>query len=51
MIYTNEQRQIISEEAKGKTVNSMEWDDVDNYWVITFTDESEICVRLMAELI
>lgn len=51
MIYTEEQRKQISATAEGKTIRSMEWDDVDKYWVITFTDESEITVRLMSELV
>lgn len=51
MRYTPEQRQQISETAKGKTIKSMEWEEEDGgYWVITFTDESEMCVRTMAEI-
>jgi len=29
----------------------MQWDEEGSYWIITFTDNSEICVRLMAELV
>lgn len=44
-----EQRRQTSKQAKGKTIESMEWEPEDSYWVITFTDNSEMCVRLMAE--
>jgi hypothetical protein len=50
MIYTPEQRLNISKQAAGKVIQSMEWDPVDSYWVIEFTDGSQICVLLMAEL-
>jgi len=50
MKYNQSQRLAISEDAKGKTILSMYWDDVGEYWVIDFTDESQMCVRLMAEL-
>jgi len=49
--YTPEQRQEIGDSAKGKTIQSMQWDEEGSYWIITFTDNSEICVRLMAELV
>ena len=55
MQWTPEQRQQISEQAKGKSVESLEyeaddgyWDD--GYWVLTFDDGSEISFRFMAEL-
>ena len=51
MIYTDEMKKRISDDAKGKIVESLKWDEVDKYWVMTFTDGSEICVRFMAELI
>lgn len=39
----------------GKTIKSMEWcsdDGFGGYWVITFTDDSEISFnRLMAEVV
>ncbi len=47
---TPDQRTRLSESAKGKTIQSMEWEEEGQYWVITFTDESEMAVRLMAEL-
>lgn len=49
MKYTPAQRERISQESKGKVIESFEWDDVDHYWVMTFTDGTEMCVRLMAE--
>jgi hypothetical protein len=50
MIYTPEQRREISEQAVGKTVKSLEWDD-GAHWVMTFTDGTETCFRFMAELV
>jgi hypothetical protein len=39
-----------AEQAKGKTIASLEWDDEGDYWVMTFTDGSEICwAETMAE--
>lgn len=49
MRYTPEQRSRIAQESVGKVIESFEWDDVDCYWVISFTDGTELCVRLMAE--
>ena len=51
MKYTDEQRQQISVDSVGKTIESLEWDSEDEYWVMTFTDGSECCFRFMAELI
>lgn len=51
MIYTDAERKQISEEATGRVIKSLEWEPEDGYWVMTFTDDSEICFRLMAELI
>lgn len=48
--FTPELRRRFSEESKGKVVESIEYDDVEDYWVITFTDGSELAIRLMAEL-
>jgi hypothetical protein len=51
MRYTSEQRQQISEQAKGRVIKSLEWESADGgYWVMTFADGSEISFRLMAEL-
>lgn len=52
MRYSDEQRKRISDESKGKTIETMGWEPDDGgYWVITFTDGSELSVRLMAELV
>lgn len=40
----------MSEEAKGKIIKSLEYVEEDHYWVMTFTDETEICFRFMAEI-
>lgn len=53
--YTPEQRKRMSEESKGKTIESLEWEDQDEkwgeYWVMKFTDGSETSIRFMSELI
>lgn len=49
--WTAEQRQQISEQAKGKTVASLVYEEDDRYWVMTFEDGSEISFRFMAELV
>lgn len=52
MEYTAEMRERISGDAKGKTVESLEWEPEDGgYWVMTFEDGTEISFRFMAELI
>ncbi|HTA20259.1 MAG TPA: hypothetical protein VK989_13265 [Polyangia bacterium] len=51
--YTDDDRRQISREAEGKTIGSLEWEPDGpggGYWVCTFTDETEISFRLMAEL-
>lgn len=50
MHYSEQQRAKLSNEAIGKVVKGMDWIPEDEYWVITFADDSEISVRLMAEL-
>ena len=50
MKFTPEMRIKISNEAKDKVIKSLQWDEEDEYWVMTFTDDSEISFRLMAEL-
>lgn len=51
MDYSPEQRQQISEEARGRRVKSLQWEpDGGGYWVMTFDDGAEICFRFMAEL-
>jgi len=48
---TAEQKQRLSAEAKGKTVESLEWvDDMGGYWALTFTDGSEMSFRFMSEI-
>ena len=52
MIYSVEQRRQIAEQAAGKVVGSLEYEESDGgYWVMTFTDDSEISFRFMAELV
>ena len=48
--FTEEQRDRIEADAKGKTVESLEYDEEGDYWVMTFTDGSETSFRFMAEL-
>lgn len=54
MDLTDEQRAEISREAKGRTIETLEYeppgDDLPGYWVMTFTDGTEISFRLMLEL-
>jgi len=50
MKYTKEQRELIIEEAKDKVVYSLEYDELEEYWVMTFTDESDMSFRFMSEL-
>ena len=50
IIYTDAERQQIASHAQGKVIDLLEWVEKDRYWVITFTDGSEVCVRLMAEI-
>ena len=51
MIYTDEMRTRMAEDVKGKVVKSLEWDKEDGYWVMEFTDGTELCFRMMAELV
>ena len=51
MRYTKEQRESIIKESIGKTVTEMEYVEDDNYWVMTFSDGSEMSFRFMAELV
>lgn len=48
--YTDDERQIISAQAEGKTIEIMEWVADGQYWIIGFTDGTEVAVRLMAEI-
>jgi hypothetical protein len=40
-------RRELSQEIEGKVIESMEWEQDEKYWVITFTDGPEIHVRLI----
>ena len=51
MNYTDEQRKRISSDAQRKRVAKLVWEPDGEYWVMTFTDGSEISFRFMAELI
>lgn len=51
MKYTPEMRNKIINEIKEKIIKSLYWEEEDKYWVMTFTDESEISFRFMAELV
>jgi hypothetical protein len=49
--YTTEQREQIARDGAGKVVESLEFEEEDGgYWVMTFTDGSEVSFRFMAEL-
>lgn len=52
MSMSEEAKASTCEAIKGKTVASMVWEpDGGGYWVMTFTDDSEICFnRMMGEL-
>jgi hypothetical protein len=53
--YSPEQRKAIAAQARGNVVRDLEWseetDETDGYWVMTFEDNTELCFRLMAELV
>jgi hypothetical protein len=53
--YGEAMRKRMCEDVKGKTVESMEYVDDEGefgpYWVITFTDCTEISFRFMGELV
>jgi hypothetical protein len=53
--YGEAMRKRMCEDVKGKTVESMEYVDDEGefgpYWVITFTDGTEISFRFMGELV
>lgn len=43
-------RLLLGEGAKGKTIESLTWDEEGGYWVMKFTDGTETCWnRNMAE--
>jgi hypothetical protein len=50
--YDAKTRAEIGNDARGKTVESLDWTDADGgYWTMTFTDGSECSFRFMAELV
>ncbi len=49
MKYTPGQRHRIISESKGKVIKHLKYDEDGNYWVMTFTDGSEMSFRFMAE--
>lgn len=55
MKYSKEQRTELAAAVAGKRIASLEWseeaDGSEGYWVMVFDDGSEICFRLMAELV
>ncbi len=51
MRYNAEQQESIIKESIGKTVTGMEYVEGDRYWVMTFSDGSEMSFRFMAELV
>lgn len=56
MQYSAEQRQQMIAEAKGKVIASLSYDDFspdpsEHYWVLSFTDGTEMCFRFMSELV
>lgn len=44
-------RAQIGRDAAGRVIESLEWDAVGQYWVMTFTDGAELAFRMMAELV
>jgi hypothetical protein len=52
MRYTEKQRAQVSNEARGRIVESLEWTDADGgYWTMTFSDGATISFRLMNEMV
>ncbi len=50
MDYNDDMKQKISDEATGKVVRSLHYEQEGGYWVMEFTDDGEISFRFMAEL-
>ena len=51
MKYDKKQRDIITELTKGKVVESLEYEEDGEYWVMTFTDGVETSFKFMSELV
>jgi hypothetical protein len=49
--FSDEWRAAVSAAAAGKTVARLEWVAEERYWVMTFTDGSEVSLRLMVEIV
>jgi hypothetical protein len=47
-------RQWMIDDAKGKVIEKLEFVDdgpCGSYWVVSFTDGSEMCIRFMSEVV
>lgn len=51
MKFTLSERVVIMEKSKGKVIESMSYDESEEYWTMTFTDGSEMSFKFMAEMI
>lgn len=51
MKFNNKQREDLVKASTGLTVESLEYIEDGNYWVMTFTNGTETSFRFMAELI
>ena len=50
-MYNQKQREAIIRDSIGKTITDLEYVEEDHYWVMTFSDGSEMSFRFMAELV
>lgn len=46
---TPKQREQFAALSEGKTIAVATWDDEERYWVLRFTDGTELCVRLVVD--
>lgn len=46
MQYSEEMRERMSDTAKGKEVKSLKWEEEGKYWVMEFSDGTEMRFRL-----
>ena len=51
MQYNEQQRKVMSADAIGRVIKSLEWVEDGKYWVMTFDDDYECSLRFMAELV
>ncbi len=49
--YTKEQRESIIKQSIGKKIIRLRYDKGVDYWIMTFTDGTEMSFRFMAELV